>query len=369
MDKFKDNIVIPPELDDAIKAGIRQGQKIQKHRKRVKGSLMKTAITAASVLIIFIGSINAFPAFASSMENIPILRSLVKVFQINATTIEGGRLTDKSQAQLTHIQEGCIEKLVLTFDQKNAAKYHAELAFYPETVTLTLPGTQSIEIISQIERAKDTSNYIKSVYSLTEEDDEKKIQIEIEYTANVQISEYKDPGSIVIELTPSEYEASKVYSVRSYSHDKGESFKKLEESYAGEKYRVLQDEEGKLFLELAQFSDEREAQAYAAKVTKLSVIVEKRSGNSVPTCYDTESQYQRKLLKQEYYEIIIEAKTLEPILAFLDEHLVESLPEDQEFLLAGLTGYLKDIDEYYDPEILDNYYRLVGKSLEEALDN
>lgn len=44
--------------------------------------------------------------------------------------------------------------------KEDAAAYSGIFAAYPKTVTLTLPGTRLVEILSEISRVKDTSRYI-----------------------------------------------------------------------------------------------------------------------------------------------------------------------------------------------------------------
>lgn len=62
-------------------------------------------------------------------------------------------------------REGDTEWLTLRYEQSSAGRYHAEFASFPKTVTLTLPGTERVEILSELSRAQDTSQYIKSVYT------------------------------------------------------------------------------------------------------------------------------------------------------------------------------------------------------------
>lgn len=332
--------------------------------------MIKTTVSAVAVFALFVGSVNCFPAFAASMADIPILGTLVRTFQINASQAEGGAPTNGAIGSLTLIRTGETERLTLNFDQKEAAQYKAEYAAFPETVTLTLPGTRSVEVISEVERAKNASSYIKSVYPLVSlKEGVTRIQIEIEYTADVQISEYKNPGSIVIELTSGKYDQTPVFSARSYSFKNDDAFTKLEASFAGKRCRVLRDEQSKMFLEFAQFNSKQEAENFAAGFDGLHLIVEKRIGNNVPVCYEDEAHYQRAMLLNDYYEILIRAESVDPILAFLDEHLAGACPEDQTVMLSGLTGFIKGPKENYDTKTLEKYYQMAGQSMEQALND
>lgn len=75
------------------------------------------------------------------------------------------RLPPGSPGGLTMEREGDTEWLTLRYEQSSAGRYHAEFASFPKTVTLTLPGTERVEILSELSRAQDTSQYIKSVYT------------------------------------------------------------------------------------------------------------------------------------------------------------------------------------------------------------
>ena len=70
--KNYDETVIPSELEDVVKASIRQAKASQKKRPFLK----QWTIGAAAAAALFIGSINVSPSFAQAMANVPLLGRL-----------------------------------------------------------------------------------------------------------------------------------------------------------------------------------------------------------------------------------------------------------------------------------------------------
>lgn len=48
------------------------------------------------------------------------------------------------------------------------------------------------------------------------------------------------------------------------------------------------------------------------------VIVEARTGNNVPVCFRTVEDYQSSCFLDQYYEVLLHAETVEPVLDFMD---------------------------------------------------
>ena len=71
-----DAIVIPDNLSQRVRKGIRQGEKIYRHRKRKK--IMIKAASAAAVLLVCMGIFASQPALASK---IPVIRDIFKLLQ------------------------------------------------------------------------------------------------------------------------------------------------------------------------------------------------------------------------------------------------------------------------------------------------
>ncbi|MEK4230892.1 DUF3298 and DUF4163 domain-containing protein [Solibacillus sp. FSL H8-0538] len=87
MDKLKkdyDATEIPAELEDVVKASIRQAKTSQKKRPFLK----QWSFGAAAAAALFVGSINMSPTFAQAMANVPVLGSIVEVFTVQQLTMD-----------------------------------------------------------------------------------------------------------------------------------------------------------------------------------------------------------------------------------------------------------------------------------------
>lgn len=73
--------------------------------------------------------------------------------------------------------------------------------------------------------------------------------------------------------------------------------------------------------------------------------MERRVGNNTPACFTSLEAVESAALLDEYYALLLTSDTVEPLLAFLDEHLAQAEPETQEILLLGLTGFLQGGEE------------------------
>ena len=82
--KNYDETVIPSELEDVVKASIRQAKASQKKRPFLK----QWTIGAAAAAALFIGSINVSPSFAQAMANVPLLGAIVDVFTAQQLTVD-----------------------------------------------------------------------------------------------------------------------------------------------------------------------------------------------------------------------------------------------------------------------------------------
>lgn len=360
------SVSIPDDLNDVIQQGIARGRKAAARRAHARRLAMQSACSLALVLVLLVGGINVSPTFAAAVEDVPVLGQLVRIFGKNEPVVEGGVQTDGGSAALTMERRGDTEEIRLAFQQSDASLYQAVFSSYPKTITVTLPGTSGVEILSEISRAGDTSQYIKSVCLLpTSTQDTSIIQLELESDADVQIEEYRDPGSLVIRLTPADIQLDTIYSVRTLSFDSQE-IPEIAAQYTGDSTRLLRDDSGKFFLELAQYTTQEEAEHAAASFPG-DVIVETRTGNNVPVCYQTLEDYKSSQLLDQYYQLLITSTSAEPILDFLDEHFANAAPQEQDEMLRGLTGFFEDADENEDWDRAAAYYRLAGQEVPEQI--
>lgn len=359
-------VSIPDDLNDVIEQGIARGRKAAARRALTRRLAIQSACSLALVMVLLVGGISFSPTFAAAVEDVPVLGRLVRIFGRNEPVVSGGVQTTGGSAVLTMERRGDTEEIRLAFPQSDASQYQAVFASYPKTVTVTLPGTGGVEILSEISRAGDTSQYIKSVWLLpTSTQDTSIIQLELENDADVQIEEYRDPGSLVIRLTPADIQLDTVYSVRSLSFD-SEEIPELAAQYTGDSTRLLRDDRGKCFLELAQYATREEAEHASASFPG-DTIVEARTGNNVPVCFQTLEDYQSSQLLDEYYQLLITSTSAQPILDFLDEHFADASPKERDELLRGLTGFLDDSDADTDWSRAAAFYKLAGQELPEQI--
>ena len=227
---------IPNDLNSVILQGIDAGKKAVEHRRRVKRAVSRSICSFAVVIGLFAGGVNLSPAFAAAVEHVPVLGRLVQIFEINQPVAQGGTAANGGVVTVTMDRDGDVEQMRLDFGQADASLYKAEFASYPKTVTITLPGTAGVEVLSQITRAQDTSQYIKSVY---------------EVPAGPE--EYSHPGSLVIRLTPAEIQLDTIYSVRTLSYTSQELQTVLDQ-YSGQDTRILQDDSGMFFAEVGLYA-------------------------------------------------------------------------------------------------------------------
>ena len=129
--------------------------------------------------------------------------------------------------------------------------------------------------------------------------------------------------------------------------------------------RLLRDDAGRLFVELGQYDTREKAERAAGDRGAAGLIVERRTGNNVPVCYETEEAYQSAVLLDGYNELLQTTVEVEPILAFLEEHLAGASAEVQDTMLRGLTGFLDGNEAGLDWERIAACYAMAGQTLPE----
>ena len=354
---------IPNDLDQVIHQGICDGKRAAASRKRTKRAIVRSVCSVMLVSALFVGGVHLSPAFAAAVREIPVIGRLVRAFDENEPLVQGGSQAGEGTVTLTMERSGNTEQMRLEFPGADASLYQAEFASYPKTVTITLPGTDGVEILSEISRAKDTSQYIKAVCQLpAAAEGTTVIQLELESDADVQIQEYREPGSLVIRLTPAEIQLDTVYSVRTLSYDADE-LPEILKSYGDQSVRVLQDEAGLFFLELTQYTGQEEAEAAAGEA---GLLVEKRTGNNVPVSFRSMEEYESSRFLNQFYEVLIQPDKIETVLDFMDQHFGQATDQERDEMLRGLNGLLEDHEdneEKVDWQKAASFYQMAGKPL------
>ena len=76
-----EQIKISDKLEAVVLTAIKKAE-IVKKRKKIKTKILKLSIAVASILIIFITSVNVSPIFAQSVKTLPVVGGIVKYFEV-----------------------------------------------------------------------------------------------------------------------------------------------------------------------------------------------------------------------------------------------------------------------------------------------
>ena len=71
--------------------------------------------------------------------------------------------------------------------------------------------------------------------------------------------------------------------------------------------------------------------------------------------------YQSNAFLNEYYQVLLNSTTAEPVLDFLDQHFADANAQEREEMLRGLTGFLEDYHEDVDWEKAASFYRMADE--------
>ena len=94
MNEFKeakqayDNVPVPAELDQRVRAGIRQGK-----ARRARQAWGKWLGTVAACFVVVVGALNVSPTMASAAADIPVLGGLFRVLTVHSFTAENSDRT------------------------------------------------------------------------------------------------------------------------------------------------------------------------------------------------------------------------------------------------------------------------------------
>jgi hypothetical protein len=289
-------IEIPKELSFASRKGIERGKIYKQKNSSSKRALKWTGSVAAAVLISFTVGVNTVPAFASSMDQIPVLGKLVSVLQFTEGSAGGGTIQDGVDVNFISVKQlKNSDQLILNFanpdvTQQLASSYNVKFTENPATMTITVSGARKFSAVKDLETLKQ-SRYVQDAYPLITLDDSA-IRFNVTLTDSVayEVKEYKEPAQVVITLKEKgdEVKGGSVYSLRTVSQPSGEALGMAEEMLYGlEDVRMLKDEKGLYLVEAGYFNTEEEALKQLQKIkTEYGVedllVVEKRAVQQIP---------------------------------------------------------------------------------------
>ena len=141
-----------------------------------------------------------------------------------------------------------------------------------------------MEILSELSRAQDTSQYTSSLFLHTAEGGwTRAAVVNWSWRATQMCSSGYQGRRIVIRLTPAENRLDTIYSLRTLSADSPEALRSMAAPEEGA--RLLRDNAGRLLVELGQYDTREKAERAAGDRGAAGLIVERRTGNNVPVCY------------------------------------------------------------------------------------
>ena len=267
---------VPEQLDEVINNAILEGQrdkqtatqKINSGDRKSSQAPRRVLYAAAAALLIFVGSLNASPMFASKLSEIPILGQLVKILTFTDGKASGGMVTDGTDISgiSTQTQNGKAQ-FVIHFDQDGASQdlasaYKVVYAHEPETLLFEISGVRMLSAIEDFEKIKE-SPLVTAVYPVVTLDDSTvRFMIVFAESISYEIREMASPASLVVEVETSS-EATTVLErcrVRTVDMPRGEGLAILEETIMNQypQRRILPSvtESDLFFMEIGQLDSE-----------------------------------------------------------------------------------------------------------------
>jgi hypothetical protein len=278
MKKDYQNTNSPSQLDSVIRKAIQDGQRDRVRSPqgttypRTSKRYLRLAYAAAAAFLIFVGSLNAFPMFAAQLAEIPVLGQLVKILTFTEGRASGGNITDGTDVSGITIQTlDDVEQFTIHFNQDGqsqalAGAYNVVYAQNPETLQFEISGVRMLSAQADFESLK-ASALIKEVYPIVTLDDSTvRFMIVFEQPVKYEISEMKDPASLVLQVS-ADPDATAVsasqFRVRTLALPRGEGLAILEEmvmmDYPERRILPSNEEPSLFYIEIAQVASEEEA--------------------------------------------------------------------------------------------------------------
>ncbi|MDK9710659.1 hypothetical protein [Acidaminobacter sp.] len=266
----------PEKLDEVINNAILEGQrdkqtmtrKINSGEQKSSQALRRVLYASAAALVIFVGSLNASPMFASKLAEIPVLGQLVKILTFTDGKASGGMVTDGTDISGISTQtENGKAQFIIHFDQDGASQdlasaYKVVYAQKPETLLFEISGVRMLSALEDFEKIKE-SPLVTAVYPVVTLDDSMvRFMIVFSVSISYEIREMASPASLVVEVETSP-EATTVlesYRVRTVDMPRGEGLAILEETimnqYPNRRILPSATESDLFFLEIGQLDSE-----------------------------------------------------------------------------------------------------------------
>lgn len=162
-------IAVPKEAKSRIEAGISKARREQTRRDYMK-TVKQLGISAAAVVVTFGVAVNASPAIANAMDNIPVIGNIAKVFTVNTYTHQNGGM--QADVQVPNLDgnvdanadiDAYAQQLITQYEQQIASTQGGERHYALESdyeVVSDGPRYVSIQINTAVTEASGTE-YVK----------------------------------------------------------------------------------------------------------------------------------------------------------------------------------------------------------------
>lgn len=301
IDKMKaiyDEIVIPAELDCAVKNAIRRGGITMRNKKR-KAGYFKIFGSVAAVLLIFAFALNSSPTFANSVKQLPGGETIVSLLTFVGDTAGGGEITDGQE--IKHVeaeQQPDHETLTVELYQgadaaATAGHFTVTHKTHPYSIVVGLAGVRAFPAADAFPDLSGMKLFDDIYRLVTLDDSTHRFVLTFKKPVIIEVSEQQNPARIIIKVREDKQAEplAPMYSLRTASFPFGESIGVAENIFASElgsaSARLLKDKNGLYLAEEGLYSTMAEAQARLAEIEQYEhftyeLHIEKRESGSVP---------------------------------------------------------------------------------------
>ena len=267
-----DGVEIPAGLDEAIERGLRRGER----KRRVRGLSRLAAGTAAALCLMF-GAANIAPVYAFA-EDIPVLGDIVRVFRVGS----GGEVTDG--VELGADSHGRDVELNFTNggETASAPHYTVRQLSAPRRLVITLSGVRGMDF-EALSAELLASGAVEDVYrSMVLDDSRVEINVVLAEGWGCELSEYDNPGSLLLSFTSEEPEGGTVYYLRTEAMPRSEELGLLCEEYHSLGATQVKTAAGGYIVAIGEYASAGEAAAALEALGESPFRVASGDKNEVP---------------------------------------------------------------------------------------
>lgn len=155
--KQHEAIPIPEELNMMVKTAVQQ--------RKVRRTTLRALAGAAAAIVIFVGSVNASPALAAAMSEVPVIGSLVKVVTIQELSHQGetteAHIKTPAVTQLNSPElEETLNSKYLADSKKRFEDFKDEVAELEKSGGAHMGLDSGYEVLADTDRLLTLSRYV-----------------------------------------------------------------------------------------------------------------------------------------------------------------------------------------------------------------